>query len=133
MTRKIIIYNSFAHDANPHATLLRRQLSEVNNELLSCPARDRKTLVNERRLLQRKLRIQDTAGDVVGTPEEVAYGEGWHSQLKRSPYDDPNLTKAWERGKTACAQMQKLRGNSYKGGVRGQRLEAPKAKAHQDA
>jgi hypothetical protein len=59
MSRKIIIYNSFTHDANPHATLLKNQLAEVNKELLTCRANDKKTLLNERRLLQRKLRAQD--------------------------------------------------------------------------
>lgn len=135
MTKKIIVYNSFAHDANPHATLLKRQLLEVNKELLSCPAHDKKTLINERKLLQRKLKATDEeaveAGDLkigwdgVGSPEEVAYGEGYHSQLRASPYSESNLTKAWERGREAAKLKGKLRKNAYMGEVRGKRFEAP--------
>lgn len=66
MSRKIIIYNSFTHDANPHVTLLKTQLVEVNKELLTCKANDRKMLVNERRLLQSKLRSQDASLSEMG-------------------------------------------------------------------
>jgi hypothetical protein len=61
MPRKIIVYNSFVHDANPHATLLTRQLAEVDRELVDCPARDKKALLNERRLIKTKLRGIDLA------------------------------------------------------------------------
>jgi hypothetical protein len=162
MSKKIIIYNSFAHDG--HLQLLRRQLVEVNKELLTCRATDKKALINERRLLQRKLRGTDATPksfwsyqasgetpslaeaielkaisakttqvewdrlspgmkreivrskkpkDGVGTPEEQAYGEGFHSQLRSSPYSEAELTKAWENGKKAAELKNKLRKNSF--------------------
>jgi hypothetical protein len=125
MSKKIIIYNSFAHDG--HSQLLRRQLVEVNKELLTCKAHDKKALINERRLLQRKLRGRDEIAKP--TPaEEQAYAEGYHSQLRSSPYSETNLTAHWERGRKAAELKNKFRKNSYVGGVRGQRFDPPKVR-----
>jgi hypothetical protein len=169
MTRKIIIYNSFVHDANPHATLLTRQLAEVDKELLDCPARDRKALLNERRLIRTKLQSRDAIGqksvsemsvqelkaelafmqregfqnksaykprfnllvselqkrdnsqqkDGMGSPEEIAYGLGWHARSNEvSPYDEPLLTKAWESGRKAAKQRSSMRRGQYMGELR---------------
>lgn len=68
------------------------------------------------------------AMDGVGTPEEIAYGEGWHSTQRGSPYDDPKLTAAFERGRKAKEQASKLRRNGYMGEVRGKRFEPPRAR-----
>ena len=176
MARKIIVYNSFVHDANPHATLLTRQLGEVEKELLTCPVHDKKALLNERRLIKTKLRGTDLAlgaraeaaihkfvlgglsksealqtlmtegfttqaatrliaaaavkllkgKDGVGTPEEVAYGQGWHSRSSEtSPYDDPELTKAWEKGRKASRQKSSMSRSYFMGEVRGKRFERP--------
>jgi hypothetical protein len=129
MTKKIIIYNSFARDG--HTTLLQRQLVEVNKELLTRRTIDKKALLNEKRLLQRQLRANDLkiGWDEVTKPtpaEEQAYGEGYHSQLRSSPYSESNLTKFWERGREAAKLKNKFRKNSYVVGVRGQSFQPPK-------
>ncbi len=134
LTRKIIIYNSFAHDTNPHATLLKRQLDEVNRELLGVKTRDHKhTLLNERKLLQRKLRSIDNVGhDGVGSIEEQAFGEGWHSESNTNPYTDPIHKAAWEKGRAAGRLKRKMSTNAHKGGVRGQRFDPPKVRVSAD-
>lgn len=54
--------------------------------------------------------------DGVGTPEEVAYGEGWHSETSTCPYEPANLKTAWERGRGARKQKNKLSQHSARQG-----------------
>lgn len=70
--------------------------------------------------------------DGVGTPEEVAYGEGWHSHRVDNPYNEPELKAAWEKGRTAKRQKSKMTGNYFKGETRGKRFEPPKARVNND-
>jgi hypothetical protein len=120
--RVIIVYNSFSTRDAAQSKLLKTQLAEVSLELRRASARDRRALVTEHTLILTKLRQLDG----VGTPEEVAFGEGWHNPKEKvSPYSEPELTKAWERGKTAAGQAKKLKGNYFQGEVRGKRFEKP--------
>jgi len=133
MSRRIIVvYNS--RDAampNPQARLLRTQLAEVEAEMQRTSAHDHKVLSNERRLLKRKLGALDKDG--VGSFEEQAYGEGWHSESNTNPYTEASHRAAWEKGRAAGRQKRKLNTNAHRGEVRGKRFEQPKVKVSADS
>jgi hypothetical protein len=67
-----------------------------------------------------------SAKDGIGTPEEIAYGEGWHSTQRGCPYDEPELTTAWERGRKARQQQRTMTGSYFRGEVRGKRFDPPR-------
>jgi hypothetical protein len=67
--------------------------------------------------------------DGVGTSEEVAYGEGWHSVSSSNPYDDPVLKAAWEKGRAARKQKQKMNTNYRRGETRGKQFEPPRQRS----
>jgi hypothetical protein len=71
--------------------------------------------------------------DGVGTPEEQAYGEGWHSTENYCPYADPVMKASWEKGRAASRQKRKLNTNAHRGEVRGKRFEPPKIKVSADS
>ena len=71
--------------------------------------------------------------DGVGTPEEQAYGEGWHSNENYCPYADPTLKASWEKGRAAKRSKFKMNSNARAGEVRGKRMEPPKVKVSADA
>lgn len=60
------------------------------------------------------IRAKDTR-DLVGSKEDVAYGEGYHSTQRGNPYSDPAQAQAWERGRKARELAGKLKSNYYKG------------------
>jgi hypothetical protein len=70
--------------------------------------------------------------DGVGAPEEVAYGEGWHSASNSNPYDEPALKAAWEKGRAARKQKQKMNTNYRRGESRGKNFEPPRQRTSND-
>lgn len=67
--------------------------------------------------------------DVMGTREDIAYGEGYHAQRKDScPYTDVPLRAAWERGRQAAKNKVKVVENYFKGEERGRRFIRPQVK-----
>jgi hypothetical protein len=57
------------------------------------------------------VRSKNKNKDGVGTPEEVAYGEGWHSTENANPYTNAAERASWERGR--AARKQKFRMNQH--------------------
>jgi hypothetical protein len=84
-----------------------------------------------RRTLELAL-MERNAYDGVGTPEEVAYGEGWHSVSSSNPYDEPALRAAWEKGRAARKQKQKMNTNYRRGESRGKQFEPSKQRVAND-
>ena len=72
--------------------------------------------------------------DGVGSPEEVAYGEGWHSTENNNPYTSGAEKAAWEHGRSAKKLKFKLNSNAHRQGApapgmkRGVAFEPPKKK-----
>lgn len=64
--------------------------------------------------------------DGVGSPEEIAYGEGWHSTTRENPYISPAERAAWEKGRKARAQKSKMTNAYFKGEVRGKSFQQPR-------
>jgi hypothetical protein len=64
--------------------------------------------------------------DGVGSPEEVAYGEGWHSAANSNPYDEPALKASWEKGRAARKQKQKMNTNYRRGESRNKKFDPPR-------
>ena len=56
------------------------------------------------------------ARDGVGSPEEVAYGEGWHSTENVNPYTSAVERASWERGRAAKKLKFKMNSNSRREG-----------------
>lgn len=79
----------------------------------------------------RRIIVRNTlARDGVGSPEDVAYGEGYHAQRGEvNPYGDKLRSKAWERGKQASKNAGKVRANYYKGELRNKSFEVPQRDA----
>jgi hypothetical protein len=66
------------------------------------------------------------ARDGVGSAEEVAYGEGWHSNVNENPYSEAAEKAAWERGRSARKLKMKFNSNARAGEVRGKAFQPPK-------
>lgn len=154
MTKKIVIFNSFsARDHEPAGTVRTRVCDLVRGDILASGDRVAGTKRAADRIAVSLTtngipRIMHWAADTIvgvvrndarqrhpvdgiGTPEEIAYGEGWHNPgEKTSPYTDPALTKAWERGKAAKKQKAGLQTHYKKGEIRGKGFQPPKAKQH---
>ena len=64
--------------------------------------------------------------DAVGSPEEIAYGEGWHSSENSNPYTSAAEKAAWEKGRAAKRLKQKMNTNRSRGEVRGKSFQEPK-------
>lgn len=73
------------------------------------------------------------ASDGVGSPEEVAYGEGWHSAANSNPYDEPALKASWEKGRATRKQKQKMNTNYRRGESRNKKFEPPRQRTVNDA
>lgn len=82
--------------------------------------------------LAEKIAARARGEDGVGTPEEVAYGEGWHAARMDNPYTEPSLRASWERGKADRKLKGKFSSNYFRGETRGRRFEAPKPRTNQD-
>lgn len=73
------------------------------------------------------------AKDTVGSQEEIAYGEGYHSQRSdESPYMSAELKAAWERGRKAAKIQGKATSNYFKGEIRKTRFERPALRDSKD-
>lgn len=66
-----------------------------------------------------------TAHDGVGSPEEIAYGEGWHSSSGANPYESAEERAAWEKGRAA----KRLKQKSGRGETRGTKFVPPKPRS----
>lgn len=75
--------------------------------------------------MRRRIIIHNTC-DVLGTAEEVAYGEGYHSKGSPCPYRAPELIKAWQRGRERAKNEGKFKHNYYQGELRNRRFEQPR-------
>lgn len=75
-----------------------------------------------------KAKISVVGRDGVGTPEEVAYGEGWHSTENVNPYTSATEKAAWEKGRAAKKLKFKSNTNARRGEVRGRSFQPPKQK-----
>lgn len=64
--------------------------------------------------------------DGVGSPEEVAYGEGWHSTENVNPYTSAVERVAWEKGRAAKKLKFRMNTASRRGEVRGHNFQPPK-------
>lgn len=154
MTRRIIIINEHAPTLDvregirkvPAHALRQGDVTSANGERVVSAKRandsaDRIDVVLAKNGLRRYLQwhrdvmvgvaVRDKDG--VGTPEEVAYGEGWHSTQRGSPYDDPALIAAWERGRKAKQQQSKMTNGYFRGELRNKRVDPPRARQQDDA
>lgn len=153
MARRIIIINAHAPtlDAKegirkvPARALQQGDVTSANGERVVSVKRatdaDRVEVILAKNGLRRYLQWHESVlvaiaardKDGVGSPEEVAYGEGWHSTHRGCPYTEPELCAAWERGRKAKQQQSKLTSGYFRGEVRGKRFDPPRIRQQDDA
>lgn len=148
MTRRVIVINEYAHTLDAREGIKRVPVRSLRvGDALSSGekitavhhARDGKTQVTITKNGYPRFvhwtgdaQVSIVNRDGVGSIEEQAYGEGWHSESSANPYTDAEAKAAWEKGRAAKRQKFKMNSNARAGEVRGKRFDPPKAKVAAD-
>lgn len=152
MARRIVIHNTFSRTADAKAV---KRISvgslRTGDILLASGERVAKlTRDGERAKVTLKsggafYRVVDwnldakvavSTRDGVGSPEEIAYGEGWHSTENANPYESALEKAAWEKGRAAKKLKFKMNQHSARQGPIGAGMkrkvsfEPPKVRQH---